>query len=312
LYPSEMAFGPDDVGHWKDKLPYVRHDLELVREREEILERAGRLDFGFDFGAPPTPVRGASYRNDLYVRANHVAPRFTQADASTNYVEAAGFGWWTEGGRETVRIPLTPYHEVRSVAKDPQQLPYDVLYRDYVRGEGPQQFRVKTGAGEFEVAFIHPDRSVTRRVLKTADEYLTIPFPTGEWRVSGLVIARAGQPRPAPVSASGGKARRPGVTHVPPPRAEPGKPLTLTLKLKSGEGIAGIRLHYRAVNQLARFTTLEATPQRPVFTIPGTDILPNADLMYYFEILDTERGGWFEPDPGISTPYYVVPSAFSQ
>jgi hypothetical protein len=38
LYPKQMAFGPDDVGHWKDKLPYVRHDLELVRERKAIFD----------------------------------------------------------------------------------------------------------------------------------------------------------------------------------------------------------------------------------------------------------------------------------
>jgi hypothetical protein len=28
--------------------------------------------------------------------------------------------------------------------------------------------------------------------------------------------------------------------------------------------------------------------------------------MYYFEILNSEGGGWFQPDPLVTTPYYVV------
>ena len=51
LYPAEMAFGPDDIGHWKDKLPYVRHDKVLIAERQAILGKFGRFDYGFDFGA---------------------------------------------------------------------------------------------------------------------------------------------------------------------------------------------------------------------------------------------------------------------
>jgi hypothetical protein len=89
-----------------------------------------------------------------------------------------------------------------------------------------------------------------------------------------------------------------------------GEPLTLTLDVVSGaEGSRAARLHYRAVNQLVPFRTLEAPSGRPVFTIPAADIGSGADLMYYFEVLHDE-GGWFEPDPHSATPYYVV-SVFS-
>jgi hypothetical protein len=40
--------------------------------------------------------------------------------------------------------------------------------------------------------------------------------------------------------------------------------------------------------------------------IPGADISAKWDLMYYFEVLNKEKGGWFEPDPAVATPYYVV------
>jgi hypothetical protein len=61
LYPEEMAFGPQDIGHWKDRLPYVRHDVQTVAERERVWEELGRFDFGFDFGAEPqAPATGAT------------------------------------------------------------------------------------------------------------------------------------------------------------------------------------------------------------------------------------------------------------
>jgi len=57
---------------------------------------------------------------------------------------------------------------------------------------------------------------------------------------------------------------------------------------------------------LARFEMLEAAPPRLTFTIPAEAISSQWDLMYYFEILNSEGGGWFEPDPDQRTPYYVL------
>jgi hypothetical protein len=38
------------------------------------------------------------------------------------------------------------------------------------------------------------------------------------------------------------------------------------------------------------------------FTIPGEDISARWDLMYYFEVLNKEKSGWFYPDPASATP----------
>ena len=67
-----------------------------------------------------------------------------------------------------------------------------------------------------------------------------------------------------------------------------------------------VRLHYRPVNQLAKFKTLEAPASKASFAIPADEISARWDLMYYFEVLNRERSGWFEPDPDRATPYYVV------
>ncbi len=100
---------------------------------------------------------------------------------------------------------------------------------------------------------------------------------------------------------------RPQTAHTPPKSAPPNQPLTLTLQLTPPKDARAVRLHYRPLNQLAQFKTLEQPAASSVtFTIPAGDLPPNWDLLYYFEILNRENSGWFEPDPLVATPYHVV------
>ncbi len=306
VYPPNMAFGPEDVGHWKDKLPYVRYDVEHLSERREILKRFGQFDAAFDFSAPvrKRPSPGA-YREDDSVLGNSVEPRFTAVDAATRYSDTTGFGWLDEGQREAVGIPLTAYAEMKAVAKDPKNLPHDVLYRDFIRGSGAQKFGVKLPDGEYKVSLLHPDRSVDEQSLRAENGLLTITMPAGDWSISGIVVKGVGPEKryPAPYPAES-KGPHPIARHTPPRAAKPGEPLSLTINVPINSPIRAVRLHYRAVNHLVPFKTIEGKPGEP-FTIPGADISPRWDLMYYFELLSTDTG-WFQPDPARETPYYVV------
>jgi hypothetical protein len=307
LYPDQMAFGPDDVGHWKDKLPYVRHDLELVRERAEVLQQFGRFDFGFDFGAPVDRSGNlVAYRSIPYVLRNNVEPRFEPVDDQTKYREALGYGWASDGPREAVGIPLAPYLEVRAAVRNPQALPRDVLFRDFIRGSGPQEFRVRAAAGDYEVQFLHADRTVTSADIHS-DGMLKVVFPAGEWSVSGLVVKGARSRMPLPAMFTPKALPRPSITHEAPAKAEAGRALVLRLRVSPETEVSAVRLHYRAVNQLAAFHTIEIRPGELTFTIPAEDVSAKWDLMYYFEVLNTQRTGWFQPDPAVATPYYVVP-----
>lgn len=305
VYPARMAFGPDDVGHWKDKLPYVRHDLKLIEDRENVLAQFGRFDFGFDFGGPQPERKNASYRNDPYVLWNTLAPRFQPASSDTRYSEKSGYGWVSDRPRQDVAIERTPYAEVRATALEPKRLPSNVLYGDSIRGSGAQTFRVRTGEGEFDVFILKPDGAADRRTQAAVAGHIDVVFPEGDWQASGLVI-RSVNPKPAPAAEPAFKAPvKPALQHFAQKAAPPGKPLVVSLRVWPQAGITTVRLHYRAVNQRMKFKTLEAAPARATFTIPGADINADHDLMYYFEVLH-KQGGWFEPDPNLATPYYVV------
>jgi hypothetical protein len=59
------------------------------------------------------------------------------------------------------------------------------------------------------------------------------------------------------------------------------------------------------VNQLAAFKVIDGD-NKGNFTIPQGEISGRNDLMYYFEVLNDDNHGWFQPDPFRETPYYVL------
>jgi hypothetical protein len=306
VYPEEMAFGPDDVGHWKHRLPYVAHDVKTIEERAKLFERFGRFDFGFDFGGPVPAPRPMSYRNDPYVMRNTVEPRFQSVDSKTSYSEKTGYGWTGDGERQDVPMERTPYLEVRAAVKDPKRLPSNALFGDSIRGRGPQTFRVRASDGDYAVRVLAPGGSDSERSVAAHGGVLDIVFPEGEWNVAGLVVtSRVARPVPVPQRWPA-LLPRPAFTHVPPKSVPAGKPLILTLKIWPLKDATNVRLHYRPVNQLAAFKTLEASASKASFAIPAEDIAARWDLMYYFEVLNRERSGWFEPDPDRATPYFIV------
>lgn len=309
LYPEQMAFGPEDVGHWRDKLPYVRHDLRLVEDRETVLRRLGRFDLGLDFGGPvPEAGPRGDHRRDPFVVRNTVAPRFLPVDPGTVYDEARGYGWVGGGAREAEALAPTPYPEVRAVAKDPGNLPRDVLWRDSIRGLGRQTLAVRAGPGEHEVTILHADGTLEARPpMPAVGGRLEIAFPEGAWSVSGLVVRGPGTQNAASVPPATSSPPRPAMRHEPPAAWRAGEPLPLSLGLADAGGPWTVRLHHRPVDQLATFRTIEVpSGGQARFTVPGAEIAVEAGLMYYFEVLDGRGGGWFQPDPREATPYYVV------
>jgi hypothetical protein len=143
-------------------------------------------------------------------------------------------------------------------------------------------------------------------MLEARDRVLDIAMPDGSWNISGIVIEGNAAPRQVKSPAQVVDASRPAITHIAPATAVSGKPLELRIRVRPATAIAAIRLHYRSVNQLAAFKTIERPSADSAFIIPAEDASPAWDLMYYFEILSKDGGGWFAPDPRNATPYYVV------
>jgi len=306
FFPDEMAFGPEDQGHWKHKLPYVRYDLKMLSYREQIYRQFGRFDYGFDFGGPLPQPGSYNYRNDWYVVNSTLEPRFQPVDPETRYSEQRGYGWTGEGKREAVPLTPVPFAEIRALLPQPKHLPRNTLFGDSITGEGPQTFRIRSGDGVFTVLMLTPDGRVSQREITARNGTLDVVFPQGFWQVSGLIVKGSNTHNTVPQLIPADRPPRPTISHTAPKTALAGSPLHLLLSVQPRNSLKSLRLHYRPLNHLAKFKTLEQPPSYTTFTIPGSDISAEFDLLYYFEILNTQNTGWFEPDPMKATPYFVV------
>jgi hypothetical protein len=317
VYPPQMTFGPFDAGHWKDRLPYARYDLDLIQERVSIADRFGDFDHAFDFAGPISPIVIGPHepnRDDLAGWQVNVTPRFHHVGPDSLFSENTGHGWETEADRTGVANDPLDYAVLSSRRGDPELPSPDVLFTDFIRGRGEQTFKVQAEDGDYVVHVLHPDRSTTDLRLRAHGGILSVPFPAGDWTVSGL-IARRMQPRRPRSAPSPTTLPRPEITHQPPGSVEQGQSVELSVQI-SGDPSSAVRLHYRSLTGTitqgwgfghdAEFRTIEQTSANPHFTIPASDVPPGWDLIYYFEILNEERTGWFHPDPATARPYYVL------
>lgn len=97
LYPGEMAFGPEDVGHWKDKLAYPQNDVQTLKERVELWKKYGRADYGFDFGGPVKDARENSYRQNRSVEQSNVLAGFAAVSPETVLMSSEATGGYKPG-----------------------------------------------------------------------------------------------------------------------------------------------------------------------------------------------------------------------
>jgi hypothetical protein len=100
---------------------------------------------------------------------------------------------------------------------------------------------------------------------------------------------------------------RPQFAHTIPESTPLGQALTLTLRIPDPALASAVRLHYHPLNAPRADTTLVQPPFASTsFSIPATELAPGQDLLVYFEILNQQGSGWFEPDPLAGLPMPVV------
>jgi hypothetical protein len=102
-------------------------------------------------------------------------------------------------------------------------------------------------------------------------------------------------------------APRPQFSHVIPENAPLGQQLMLTLRIPDPRIASTVRLHYHPVSAPRLATIIEQPPfPSMTFAIPASELSPGENLQVYFEILNHDGGGWFEPDPFVGSSMPVV------
>ena len=93
-------------------------------------------------------------------------------------------------------------------------------------------------------------------------------------------------------------------------RAIPGKDLTINARVSDPSGVNWVRLRYRHLTQFEDYLTLEMKldPDKGTYSaqIPGEFILPEWDLIYFIEAMDSLGNGCMIPDLELEMPYVIV------
>ena len=80
--------------------------------------------------------------------------------------------------------------------------------------------------------------------------------------------------------------------------------------MRDPAGVKWVRLRYRSVTQYEDYRTLEMRPtgekDRYEATVPGEQIVPQWDFMYFIETVDQQGNGTIHPDFQKEMPYVVV------
>jgi hypothetical protein len=255
VYHPNMVFGPRDVGHWKDNLAFVRHDVARLDEVAQLLELYGLFELGLDFG-PKVAPRNHPYEPD-YANTYSVERRFSPLGPETTYAPARRYGWVDPAGITAPEPMRIPYTSLEGDNLDDLALPSGVLYNDFLRAarsstlridlpDGDYRltsivanqpelatgaFEVRAGGGAIRYALAETgDKSTDVKVDGSKLEVEIVPESGKGWLMSGLVVTR----------------RAPHIAHVPIRSAAPGSRLHVTATITAPDGIAEAALEYRA------------------------------------------------------------------
>jgi hypothetical protein len=102
----------------------------------------------------------------------------------------------------------------------------------------------------------------------------------------------------------------PLVRFTPILTAVPGRPLRIVVQAGDPSGIRWVRVRYRNVTHFQDYRILELLPtghpNEFAAEIPGVDLDPRFDFMYFIEAMDGAGNGAIYPDMEKETPYVVV------
>jgi len=104
--------------------------------------------------------------------------------------------------------------------------------------------------------------------------------------------------------------KAPEVTLERVSQAIPGRDLSIHARVSDPSGVDWVRLRYRHLTQFEDYLSLDMKPDpaNGVYNarIPGEFIVPEWDLIYFIEAMDSVGNGCMIPDLELEMPYVIV------
>ena len=321
VYYDHMVFNepPNQIGHWKDLLPLLIHD---VRRLEEI----DRLFLAYC----ARPNATASLRPSLpwYQQPLEWAEQDGVLSRSVGEIvpaEPLEYPFYEQRGNE--HVVQAPEAVIQDLFKRFEEL--TVVHVPIRFSEGDREIPIRASIigsrhdieinlrytiaerdGTFESAkLLEHHENVYVGFLPATEPGLTIHYFI-EARASGraLPVVHGTEQNPHVVRL-GYRGEKPLIVHQPPLHCAFGKPLGITATVHSSAALHHVHLHYRHLIQSESWTVIamtEAAGGAYAASIPGSHMRIGWDLMYAIEAVDECGNGTFHPDMDVRQPFFVV------
>jgi len=315
VYHDRMVFIQPErqVGHWKDLLPFLRHDVERLRRVEELFVRALR--------DPAAAVRAQ--------------PAMPWYEFARTWRIEKGEPRHAPGGFIPARPPECPQYGLprHNVMQAPAAVVAETLRGMTGGGIGHAPCEAAAGAplvvrvtpvGALSGVLLHARRGPAREFAPTPmredrDGLLTATLPpladgeTAAYYIEAAVAdgrrLRHGTPEQPHTVVACVPGRRPRVIHRDRVSCRCGRDLLVSCAVESALPLALARLHYRRQVQSEDWLATDLRPTgggRYEGTVPGAYITGEWDLQYAVEVVDVAGAGGFYPDLFERAPYIVV------
>ncbi len=252
IYSDNLIFGPGSVGHWKDNIAFVEHDLQQLNYQKALFDVIQDADYAFDFGPEPFTRNTEAY-NTPYVNDFMVERRFVGVYPSSKYDPRVGYGW-VSGEDLKAEQPENPtrYTWYAATKEELKNIPKEALLGDYIKGTEDAVFRVDLPEGHYQGTVIISDKSpnptahgpmevygverfesrpIVDRKIIAAGETIVKRFNfnmTGDRYVFFKLGLKADAGADFIISALTFTRIEPHVKHLPPSKVLPGQPVTIT------------------------------------------------------------------------------------
>lgn len=342
VYSFDLAMGLPDrdlSGHWRDELPkFARELAALEREREAYRAPArrfvghyappksgvltvplpdGRYEVTVKVRGPAGPMwietDGIAYSDTFSVAAGAVAVRTLPSSVRAGKLHvvfgANAGGNWSATDIEVSRVdPWIAHTPTRRL------LPGEAwIVRATVSAAAPIK-RVSLVYGNEDVGYRRRNlRQVGPLIYQTKVPPDQLP-PTFHYHLEA--VDEAGRPSRWPAAGKilvrvSADRDPPQLQMRPATEAIPGRALHIVAHVTDPSGVAWVRLCYRGLTQHQDYATVDmlptGVPGQYAGDIPGADIDPRFDLMYFVETMDRAGNGRIYPDLERQTPYIIVP-----
>jgi hypothetical protein len=312
MYYGRMIFNrpPDQVGHWKDELPFLKHDLARLEEIDRLYMRYAEDPAGA--ARLKTPAPGYSLTMQWREEGSTVRrwPDETPVPSSgsgryhVQYPAASVTRLFSDLRDERILHAMVrfapagePVRMHASFLGSRANLRLELRYREAGQGFRFAAVEMKPAAANVYAAAL-PAAFAGKKILyylwaKTAED----EFQDGSAK------------EPHPLVFYDPAARGPELTHEDLRECRAGTDLPVEVRVSGRFTPVTVRLHYRHLDQSEDWRVIEmqnAGAARYRAAIPGEFIVPGWDIMYAIEAVDETGAGTYYPDLDVRDPFVVV------